>query len=112
MGHLPDFDFGTFFGNGVSASIHTVLGRDCRGRPQGDYFYGCQVHVRLLLWVSGTYKTTSMGVRYISEYFYRCQVHITILLWLSGKYFFAGAIMGSVKCHLFEDPVFRRFGCD
>ena len=41
---LPVFDFGTFFGNGVSASFHTALGRDCRGRAQGDYFYGCQVH--------------------------------------------------------------------
>ena len=47
--HLPDFDFGTFFGNGVSAGFHTALGRDCMGRAQGDYFYGCQVpNLRLL----------------------------------------------------------------
>ena len=57
MCHLSDFDFGTFFGNGVSASIHTVLGRDCRGRPQGDYFYGCQVHIGILLWVSGVKRS-------------------------------------------------------
>ena len=33
----------------------------------------------LLLWVSGTYQNTSMGVRYILEYFYGCQVYIRIL---------------------------------
>ena len=67
--HSSVFDFGTFFGNGVSASFHTVLGRDCRGRPQGDYFYGCQVHValdclgaRVTLWKCGMPKTTNLNV--------------------------------------------------
>jgi len=39
----PQFDFGSLFGNAVSSSFNTAFGRDCKGRPQGDYFFGCQV---------------------------------------------------------------------
>merc|ERR1711974_152667 len=38
----PQFDFGSLFGNAVSSSFNTAFGRDCKGRPQGDYFFGCQ----------------------------------------------------------------------
>ena len=38
-----EFNLGALFGNAVSSSFNTMFGRDCRGRPQGDYFYGCQV---------------------------------------------------------------------
>merc|ERR1711915_682530 len=36
------FDLGSFLTNGLGAAFNTALGRDCKGRPQGDYFYGCQ----------------------------------------------------------------------
>ena len=38
--------FGSLSGaasNLVGSAFNTAFGRDCRGRPQGDYFYGCQV---------------------------------------------------------------------
>merc|ERR1712130_748415 len=38
----PQFDFGSLFGNAVSSSFNTAFGRDYKGRPQGDYFFGCQ----------------------------------------------------------------------
>merc|ERR1711890_74504 len=38
----PQFDFGSLFGNAVSSLFNTAFGRDCKGRPQGDYFFGCQ----------------------------------------------------------------------
>ena len=37
--------FGSILTNGLGAAFNTALGRDCKGRPQGDYFYGCQVRV-------------------------------------------------------------------
>merc|ERR1712228_649076 len=36
------FDLGSFLTNSVGAAFNTALGRDCKGRPQGNYFYGCQ----------------------------------------------------------------------
>ena len=45
---FPEFDLGALFGNAVSSSFNTAFGRDCRGRPQGDYFFGCQVKLNLL----------------------------------------------------------------
>eukprot|EP00091_Calanus_sinicus_P018825 TRINITY_DN4430_c0_g1_i1.p1 TRINITY_DN4430_c0_g1~~TRINITY_DN4430_c0_g1_i1.p1 ORF type:complete len:120 (-),score=16.20 TRINITY_DN4430_c0_g1_i1:70-429(-) len=38
----PQFDFGSLLSNGLGAFLNTAIGRDCKGRPQGDYFYGCQ----------------------------------------------------------------------
>jgi len=38
----PQFDFGALLGNAVGATFNTAFGRDCKGRPQGDYFFGCQ----------------------------------------------------------------------
>merc|ERR1712226_980496 len=38
----PQFDLGALFGNAVGATFNTAFGRDCKGRPQGDYFFGCQ----------------------------------------------------------------------
>ena len=38
-----EFDLGALFGNAVGATFNTAFGRDCKGRPQGDYFFGCQV---------------------------------------------------------------------
>merc|ERR1711874_561554 len=38
----PQFNFGSILTNGLGAAFNTALGRDCKGRPQGDYFYGCQ----------------------------------------------------------------------
>lgn len=37
-----EFDFGSLLSNSLGAAFNTAFGRDCRGRPQGDYFYGCQ----------------------------------------------------------------------
>ena len=36
---------GSIFGNALSSKFSAVFGgnRDCRGRPHGDYFFGCQV---------------------------------------------------------------------
>merc|ERR1712059_173883 len=34
----PIVDLGTIIGS----VFNTAFGRDCRGRPQGDYFFGCQ----------------------------------------------------------------------
>ena len=45
---FPEFDLGALFGNAVSSSFNTAFGRDCRGRPQGDYFFGCQVELKVL----------------------------------------------------------------
>ena len=42
---LSEFNFGSILTNGLGAAFNTALGRDCKGRPQGDYFYGCQVRV-------------------------------------------------------------------
>ena len=36
-------DFGSVLTNGIGAAFNTALGRDCKGRPAGDYFFGCQV---------------------------------------------------------------------
>merc|ERR1712154_548288 len=40
------FNFGAILGNlvpnAVGAAVNTGFGRDCKGRAQGDYFYGCQ----------------------------------------------------------------------
>merc|ERR1711972_307093 len=33
---------GALLGNAVGATFNTAFGRDCKGRPQGDYFFGCQ----------------------------------------------------------------------
>merc|ERR1711892_1373118 len=38
----PQFDFGSLLTNGLGAALNTAIGRDCKGRAQGDYFYGCQ----------------------------------------------------------------------
>merc|ERR1711988_1408613 len=38
----PQFNFGSLVSNSLGAAFNTAFGRDCRGRPQGDYFYGCQ----------------------------------------------------------------------
>ena len=38
-----EFDLGAIFGNAIGATFNTAFGRDCKGRPQGDYFFGCQV---------------------------------------------------------------------
>merc|ERR1712127_428583 len=38
----PQFDLGALFGTAIGSTFATALGRDCRGRAQGDYFYGCQ----------------------------------------------------------------------
>eukprot|EP00090_Calanus_glacialis_P036654 TRINITY_DN6264_c0_g1_i1.p1 TRINITY_DN6264_c0_g1~~TRINITY_DN6264_c0_g1_i1.p1 ORF type:complete len:107 (-),score=26.43 TRINITY_DN6264_c0_g1_i1:88-408(-) len=38
----PQFNFGSLFTNGLGAVFNTAIARDCRGRAQGDYFYGCQ----------------------------------------------------------------------
>ena len=40
---FSEFDFGYLLSNGLAAFLNTAIGRDCKGRPQGDYFYGCQV---------------------------------------------------------------------
>merc|ERR1719300_1252530 len=37
-----EFNFGSLLTNSVGAAFNTALGRDCKGRPQGSYFYGCQ----------------------------------------------------------------------
>ena len=39
----PEFDLGALLGNAVGATFNSAFGRDCKGRPQGDYFFGCQV---------------------------------------------------------------------
>jgi len=39
----PQFDLGSILSNVVGSSFNTAFGRDCKGRPQGDYFFGCQV---------------------------------------------------------------------
>ena len=39
----PEFDLGSILSNVVGSSFNTAFGRDCKGRPQGDYFFGCQV---------------------------------------------------------------------
>merc|ERR1712106_400129 len=38
----PQFNFGSLLTNGLGAALNTAIGRDCKGRAQGDYFYGCQ----------------------------------------------------------------------
>eukprot|EP00088_Acartia_fossae_P065123 TRINITY_DN8021_c0_g1_i1.p1 TRINITY_DN8021_c0_g1~~TRINITY_DN8021_c0_g1_i1.p1 ORF type:complete len:125 (+),score=31.04 TRINITY_DN8021_c0_g1_i1:48-422(+) len=38
----PQFDFGSVASNLFGAAVNTAIGRDCKGRPQGDYFFGCQ----------------------------------------------------------------------
>merc|ERR1719414_1239702 len=38
----PQLNLGSLFVNGVGAVFNTAIARDCKGRPQGDYFYGCQ----------------------------------------------------------------------
>ena len=38
-----EFDFNSLFANGVGSLFNSAFGRDCKGRPQGDYFYNCQV---------------------------------------------------------------------
>eukprot|EP00088_Acartia_fossae_P050369 TRINITY_DN5639_c1_g1_i6.p1 TRINITY_DN5639_c1_g1~~TRINITY_DN5639_c1_g1_i6.p1 ORF type:complete len:122 (+),score=21.28 TRINITY_DN5639_c1_g1_i6:39-368(+) len=38
----PQFDFGSVLSNTIGAAFNTAIGRDCKGRPQGDYFFGCQ----------------------------------------------------------------------
>merc|ERR1719221_1399132 len=38
----PQFNFGSILTNGLGAAFNTAFGRDCKGRAQGDYFYGCQ----------------------------------------------------------------------
>lgn len=38
----PQFNLGSIFTNGIGAAFNTAIGRDCKGRAQGDYFYGCQ----------------------------------------------------------------------
>merc|ERR1711934_746476 len=38
----PQFDLGALLGNAVGATFNSAFGRDCKGRPQGDYFFGCQ----------------------------------------------------------------------
>ena len=40
---LAEFNLGSLVTNGLGAAFNTAFGRDCRGRAQGDYFYGCQV---------------------------------------------------------------------
>ena len=42
------FDLGGAATNFLGAAVNSIIGRDCKGRPQGDYFYGCQVQHRLL----------------------------------------------------------------
>merc|ERR1712012_1133950 len=44
----PQFDLGALLGNAVGATFDTAFGRDCKGRPQGDYFFGCQVKGKFL----------------------------------------------------------------
>ena len=38
---------GSIFGSALSSKLNAAFGgnRDCRGRPQGGYFFGCQVSV-------------------------------------------------------------------
>merc|ERR1711909_231058 len=43
----PQFNLGSIFTNGIGAAFNTAIGRDCKGRAQGDYFYGCQVKMDL-----------------------------------------------------------------
>ena len=38
-----EFNLGALFTNSLGAAFNTAFGRDCKGRAQGDYFYGCQV---------------------------------------------------------------------
>lgn len=38
----PQFDFGSLASNLFGAALNTAIGKDCKGRPQGDYFFGCQ----------------------------------------------------------------------
>merc|ERR1712226_1346305 len=38
----PQFDLGSILSNVVGSTFNTAFGRDCKGRPQGDYFFGCQ----------------------------------------------------------------------
>merc|ERR1712038_199797 len=38
----PQFNLGALFTNSLGAAFNTAFGRDCKGRAQGDYFYGCQ----------------------------------------------------------------------
>ena len=42
---FPGLDVGSIFGSALSSKFNAAFGgnRDCRGRPQGDYFFGCQV---------------------------------------------------------------------
>merc|ERR1712150_269603 len=42
ISQTQQIDLGSLLTNGVGAAFNTAFGRDCRGRPQGDYFYGCQ----------------------------------------------------------------------
>jgi hypothetical protein len=41
---VSEFNFGSLFTNGLGAVFNTAIARDCKGRAQGDYFYGCQVN--------------------------------------------------------------------
>ena len=45
MNYYLEFDFGSIASNLFGAALNTAIGKDCKGRPQGDYFFGCQVHV-------------------------------------------------------------------
>ena len=44
-----EFDFGSIASNLFGAALNTAIGKDCKGRPQGDYFFGCQVNKLLIL---------------------------------------------------------------
>ena len=74
MYYFPVFDFGTFFGNAASAGVHTALGRDCRGRPQGDYFYGCQVMISVFLIIEIVIVTSGHTSLYLHPL-------VNILIW-------------------------------
>ena len=42
---------GSIFGSALSSKFNAAFGgnRDCRGRPQGDYFFGCQVVIIVII---------------------------------------------------------------
>ncbi|XP_023325188.1 uncharacterized protein LOC111698937 [Eurytemora carolleeae] len=58
------FDFGGAASNFIGAAVNSVIGRDCRGRPQGDYFYGCQCIGPLNI---GRKKRSPQGTRFLNS---------------------------------------------
>ena len=94
---VKGFGTGSIFGNAVSTGFSAAFGgnRDCRGRPQGDYFFGCQVIIDISnLHNSLALKLALLAIvhHYISSkavskyYLFGCQV-IKIIIIISNLCF-------------------------